>query len=162
MSIWNLPARAEGGRKPSEDLKLFRGFLGLTQTQLAEKLCTTQTSIARWESGIEPITLKNMAHIHEVVRERVQQSTGQLFKELLPRLLHSEFVDLFSSFSTHITEDIAGNLYLGSVVIGGYRKHSLSIRIEDGRWYGLDRDGRAVLVDQDFLQEVAQAGKSTF
>src|SRR5277367_744694 len=122
MGIWNLPAQSQGYRKPSEDLKLYRGFLGLTQTQLAEKLRTTQTTVARWESGIEPITLKNMAHIHEVVRERVQQATGILFKELLPKLLHSEFVDLLGTLDTHITSDIGGDLFLGSVLIGGCRK----------------------------------------
>jgi transcriptional regulator with XRE-family HTH domain len=161
MSIWNLPTQPQDGRKPSDDLKLYRGFLGLTQTQLAEKMCTTQTTIARWESGIEPITLKNMAHIHEIVRGRVQQATGQLFKELVPQLLHSKFVDMISNFSTHITRDNAGNLYLGSVLIGGCRTHSIHIRIEDSIWYALDRDGNATLVDQKFLQELVSFGSTS-
>ena len=159
MTIWDLPTHSQDGREPSEDLKLYRGFLGLTQSQLAEKLSTTQTSVARWESGGAPISMRTMAHVNEIVRERLQRLTAELFKELMPRLLHSEFVDLFSGLSTHLTEDAEGHLYIGSVQIGGDNDHSLSIRVENGAWYALDRTGRARLLDENFIKGLLSSGE---
>lgn len=154
MTIWDLPAKAQDGREPAEDMKLYRKFLGLTQSQLAERLGTTQTSVARWESAASPISIKTMSHVHEIVRERVQRETAILFKELVPKLRHSEFVDLFSGLTTHLTQDSSKDLYIGSVTIGGCHKYSLSIRADNGRWYALDEKGRARPVDEQFLRDL--------
>jgi transcriptional regulator with XRE-family HTH domain len=137
----------------------YRSFLGLTQSGLAERLGTTQTSIARWETGASPISIKTMAHVHEIARERLQRRTAELFKELVPKLLHSEFVDLFSSLTTHLIEDSSGNLYIGSVLIGGCHDYSLSIRVDSDRWYALDKKSRARLVNQEFVLDLLSARK---
>ena len=161
MSIWDLAAKPQDGREASEDMKLYRSFLGFTQAQLADKLCTTQTSVARWESGFSPISLRTMAHLTEIVRGRVLEEAGILFKKLLPDLLHSEFwAPLIWGLSTGIRQDREEKLYLGSFLVGDFKSASFHIRIDDHRWYALDRDSNATLVDQRLLKEATLAGKS--
>ena len=44
-------------------IREFRGIIGLTQTQLAEKLQVPQCTVARWETGK---TAPNASHIGEM------------------------------------------------------------------------------------------------
>jgi transcriptional regulator with XRE-family HTH domain len=138
-----------------EQIRLYRGFLGLTQAQLAAELRTTPTSVSRWESGITPISMMTMAHVCALVTARVQEAIRQLFKELHPRLTISRYTALVGHPEARFTQDRDGNLYLGSVFIdGGYKKHVLYLRVDDCKWYGLDRDERATPVDEEFLRQV--------
>src|SRR5271157_894321 len=130
-----------------EQMRLYRDFLGLTQAQFAAELCTTPTSVSRWESGIAPISLMTMAHVCKLVTARVQKEISQLFKELHPRLTISRYTALVGHPDARFTQDRDGNLYLGSVFIdGGYRKHVLYLRVDDRKWYGLDQDEEATSV----------------
>lgn len=141
---------------PSPDqMKLYRGFLGLTQAQLAAELCTTTTSVSRWESEITPISQSTLAHLYKLVTARLQAEISRLFSELVPKLSISRYTGLVGHPRAEFAKDRAGNLYLGSVFIDpGYRKHVLYLRAEDSRWYGLDRDENATLVDEQFLRNL--------
>jgi transcriptional regulator with XRE-family HTH domain len=138
-----------------EQMRLYRDFLGLTQSQFAAELHTTPTSVSRWESGVTPISMMTMAHVCNLVTARVQEEIKQLFKELHPRLTISRYTALVGHPEARFTQDRDGKLYLGSVFIdGGYRKHVLYLRVEDRRWYGLDQDEKATSVDEEFLRQV--------
>ena len=138
-----------------EQMRLYRDFLGLTQSQFAAELRTTTTSVSRWESGVTPISMMTMAHACELVTARVQEEIKQLFKKLHPRLTISRYAALVGHPEARFTQDRDGKLYLGSVFIdGGYRKHVLYLRVEDRKWYGLDQDEKATSVDEEFLRQV--------
>jgi transcriptional regulator with XRE-family HTH domain len=144
----------------SQQVKMYRGFLDLTQTQLAAALGTTQTSVARWEADITPISLMTMGHVRALVTARIAEAIRRLFTDLIPKLTLSEFDGLFGNPDAGFSEDAMGRLYLGSVFIEGYRQHSLHVRVENRVWYALDRDGNASEIDEPFLQQVTSAGRS--
>jgi transcriptional regulator with XRE-family HTH domain len=138
-----------------EQMKIYRGFLGYTQAELAAQIQTTPASVSRWESGITPISLMTMAHLSKVVTERMRKEISELFSELQPRLSISRYTALVGHPQAQFTRDNNGNLYLGSVFIDpGYRKHVLYLRVDDGKWYGLDKDENATAVDEGFLRQV--------
>jgi len=155
----HLTAAPQKGLSASDQLKRYRGFLGLTQAELAAAMGTTQTSVGRWESGISPISAMTMGHVRALVAQKVGEEMRRLFAVLLPKLALSDFSQLFGSPGALFADDNKGNLYLGTVFIEGYRRHSLHIRIDDGQWYGLDREGQAVKVDGAFLRSAVQAAK---
>jgi transcriptional regulator with XRE-family HTH domain len=156
----NLMAQPMKNLAASQQLKLYRGFLDLTQAQLAAALGTTQTSVARWESDITPISLMTMGHVRALVTARIAEATRRLFTDLIPKLTLSEFDGLFGNSDAGFSEDAMGGLYLGSVFIEGYRQHSLHMRMGDRIWCALDRDGKASKVDEAFLSHVISAGRS--
>jgi transcriptional regulator with XRE-family HTH domain len=156
----NLMAPPIKNLSASQQLKLYRGFLDLTQAQLATGLGTTQTSVARWEADITPVSLMTMGHVRALVTARISEATRRLFTDLIPKLTLSEFDGLFGNPDAGFSEDTPGHLYLGSVFIEGYRQHSLHIRVDDRAWYALDRDGKSWKVDQAFLHHVISAGRS--
>jgi transcriptional regulator with XRE-family HTH domain len=156
----NLMAPPMKKLSASQQMKLYRRFLNLTQAQLAAALGTTQTSVARWESDNTPISLMTMGHMRALVTARIAEAIRRLFTDLIPKLTLSEFDGLFGNPDTVFSEDATGCLYLGSVFIEGYRQHSLHMRLEDRTWYALDRDGSASEVDEAFLGHVISAGRS--
>ncbi len=160
-SVPNLTSPPQRDLGDPQQMKLYRGFLDLTQAQLAAELGTTQTSVGRWESGIAPISLRTMGHLRALVTARIIGETRRLFTELIPKLTLSEFDGLFGNPDAGFTEDSSGRLYLGSVFIEGYRLHSLHIRLDDCKWYGLDRDGKASRIDEAFLKSVISGSKTT-
>ena len=143
-----------------ELLKLLRAFLGMTQSQLAVEMGTTQTSVGRWEAGTTPISLMTMGHVRALVTARIMELTARLFREIMPTLTDSQFDGLFSNPDAGFFDDAEGNLYLGSVFIDGYRRHTLHIRTDDRNWYGLDHDGKATRVDETFLLAMLSSGRS--
>ena len=140
-------------------MKLYRGFLDLTQAQLAAELGTTQTSVGRWESDIAPISMRTMGHLRVLLTARIIEETRRLFTELISKLTLSEFDGLFGNPDAGFGEDSSGRLYLGSVFIEGYRPHSLHTRLDDRKWYGLDRDGKATRIDEAFLKSVVSGSR---
>jgi transcriptional regulator with XRE-family HTH domain len=144
---------------PNQELRLFREFIGVSQAQLAQTMGTTQTSVARWESAISPITPMTMAHVRALVEAKVKEETQRLFAKLVPELALCDFEGLYGLPNLTFMNDKVGNLYIGMVEIMGYRKHSLHIRLDDRQWYGLDREGTAVKVDRDFLWSVRLKGR---
>lgn len=143
-----------------EQMKLYRKFLRYTQAQFASALGTTQTSVARWESGVVPISLMTMSHLRALVTAKIMEETRKLFAILIPQLTLSEFTGLFSTPDNRFTDDANGRLYLGSVYIEGYRRHTLHIGADDHEWYALDRDSKPTPVDSAFIAEVIAAGNS--
>lgn len=138
-----------------EEMKRYRNFLGLTQSELASELQTTTTSVSRWESEIVPIAPMTMAHLREMIVVRLQQEIKGLVAALVPKLTISRYHSLFSVPDARFTKDRDGHLYLGSVYIDpGYKRHVLYLRVDDRKWYGLDRDERATEVDEEFLRGV--------
>jgi hypothetical protein len=111
--------------------------------------------VSRWESEITPISQSTLAHLYKLVTARLQAEISRLFSELVPKLSISRYTGLVGHPRAEFAKDRAGNLYLGSVFIDpGYRKHVLYLRAEDSRWYGLDRDENATLVDEQFLRNL--------
>ncbi|MGO9169970.1 MAG: helix-turn-helix domain-containing protein [Candidatus Sulfotelmatobacter sp.] len=156
-----LIAAPQKDLSPLQQLKLYREFLGLTQAQLAAAMGTTQTSVARWESGSSPISVRTMGHVRALVTANVGEEIRGLFAVLVPRLALCDFNGLCGVPRAEFTNDNKGNLYLGTVFIDGYRKHSLHFRIDNRQWYGLDREGRAAKVDGIFLKSIVQAAKAS-
>jgi len=142
---------------PSEQLKQYRAFLGMTQAQFAGELGTTQTSVARWESRSSPISMMTMAHVRKIVLVRVMEETRRLFAKLTPSLALGDFEGLFSNPDADLRSDSLGNFYVGMVYIEGYRRHTLHMRLDNRQWYGLDREGSATKVDEHFLQSAMGA-----
>jgi len=140
-------------------LKFFREFLGLTQAQLAAIMGTTQTSVARWESVISPISAMTMAHVRALAEAKVKEETQRLFAQLVPELALCDFEGLFALPAMGFSNDNRGNIYLGMVEIMGYRKHSLHLRLDDRQWYGLDSEGNATKVDRELLRSVRLVGR---
>src|SRR6266550_2140117 len=50
-------------RKLADELVALRASLGLTQSQLAKKMKTTQSTVARFESGRQAITVKTLDRV---------------------------------------------------------------------------------------------------
>ena len=143
-----------------ERLKIYRSFLDLTQAGLATQMGTTQTSVARWESDIAPISPVTMSHVRRLVEVRIMSEAQHLLFMLWQGLRGCNDGSIGGTPHTDFTKDNKDNLYLGAYFIDGYRKHSLHIRIDDRQWYGLDRDGRPVKVDERFIRSIALALKS--
>ena len=154
-----LSATPQKGLNPTEQLKLYRKFLGLTQAQLAAEMGTTQTSVGRWESGLSPISVRTMGHVRTLAAVKIGEEIRQLFADLLPQLSLCNFNALCGHPSAVLTDDDKGNWYFGAVFIDGYRKHSLHLRLADRKWYALDRQGCAVNVDRRFLTSVVRAAE---
>ena len=155
-----IAAAPEKDLKPSEQFKLYRELLQLTQAQLAERMGTTQTSVFRWESDTSPISLRTMGHVRALATAEVGKEISRFFAELLPKLPLSDFNRLCGHPKALFTRDNKGRSYNGTVFIDGYRRHSLHFRIDDRRWYGLDHDSHAVKVDAAFLQSMVHAAKT--
>ena len=77
-----------------EEMTLSRKFLGFTQAQLAAKLSTTTTSVSRWESETTPISAMTMAHLRQLMTQRLQEEISRLFRELRPKLTISRYTAL--------------------------------------------------------------------
>lgn len=154
-----LTAAPQKDLKASEQFRLYREFLQLTQAQLAAAMGTTQTSVFRWESDSSPISVRTMGHVRALVTVKVEEEVRRLFADLLPKLALSHFNGLCGIPKADFTRDEKGNLYFGTVFIDGYRKHSLHFRIEDRQWYGLNHEGKAVKVDSAFLKSIVQAAR---
>jgi transcriptional regulator with XRE-family HTH domain len=93
----------------SQQMKLCRGFLDLTQAQLAAELDTTQTSVGRWELGITPISMMTMGHLRALVTSQIMEETRGLFTKLIPKLTLSEYDGLFGNLmqlSVKIQRDV--------------------------------------------------------
>lgn len=143
----------------NQEMRLCHEFLGSSQAQLALMMGTTQTSVARWESAISPISPMTISHVRVMVALRVKEEVQKLFARLVPELALCDFEGLYALSSVQFTTDSVGNLYIGMVEIMGYRKHLLYIRLDDGQWYGLDRENNALKVDKDFLRAVRMTGR---
>jgi hypothetical protein len=101
----------------------------------------------------------DMAHVRQIVVGRVMEQTRGLFKALKPSLAPADLDGIFSAPDADIRFDSQGNRYLGLVFIDGYRKHTLQMRLDDQKWYGIDEDGNATLVDEAFLDSVIKFGE---
>jgi transcriptional regulator with XRE-family HTH domain len=77
-----------------EEMTLSRKFLGFTQAQLAAELHTTTTSVSRWESEATPISAMTMAHLRQIMTQRLQEEISRLFRELRPKLTISRYTAL--------------------------------------------------------------------
>ena len=96
-----------------------------------------------------------MAHLRQLMTQRLQEEISRLFRELRPKLTISRYSALVGHPDARVTRDRDGNRYLGSVFIDpGYRKHVLYFRLNDQAWYGLDKDEKATKVDDAFLREL--------
>lgn len=59
-----------GKAESPESLKSLRVELGMSQTELAQALGTTQTSVARWEGGSQPLSKMVLNHVLLLLRNR--------------------------------------------------------------------------------------------
>jgi transcriptional regulator with XRE-family HTH domain len=143
----------------AQRFRFYREFLGLSQAQLAATMGTTQTSVARWENDLAPISAMTMSHVKALVELKLREEIRKLFARLRPELYLCDFEGLFAIPSSTFTADRNGNIYLGIAEIMGHREHGLYVRIDDHQWYAIGRDGRAIKVDNDFLRQIRLAGR---
>jgi transcriptional regulator with XRE-family HTH domain len=143
----------------NEKVKLYRRFLDLSQSELAAAMGTTQTSVARWESGDWTITPQTISHLAALVELRVKADIQKDFGRLVPELMMCDFEGLLGYPSSALTLDRNGRVYVGLVEIMGHREHSLHLGIADHDLYALDREGVAQKVDEKFLQRVRLKGR---
>jgi|SRR5208337_4706745 len=138
--------------------KHYRTYLGLSQMELATKMGTTQTTVARWESGTTPITPQVMQHIKVLVERKLYRDMRNALTRLKPDLTLLDFEGIFAVPSANLTIDERGKVYLGLVEFMGHREHAFYISVDDMNLYGIDRDNRAVLVDKEFVSKLRFRG----
>lgn len=145
-----------------ELFRLYREYLGMSQAELAVAMGTTQTSVARWELTLSPISGRTASHIKALVQARFAADFSELVKNLLPEMTVSEFVKLpgfFGTPSAKLRQDEQGNHYLGLVLIDGHREHALYVKIDDHKWFGIDREGTATKIDREFMKRFLNAAR---
>ena len=138
--------------------KHYRNYLGLSQMELATKMGTTQTTIARWESGTAPVTPQVMHHLKVVVERKLYRDIRNTLAHLLPGLTLLDFEGVFAVPSAMLTVDDHGRVYLGLVELMGHREHAFYISVDDSNLYGIDTHNRAVLVDKQFVANLKIQG----
>jgi transcriptional regulator with XRE-family HTH domain len=159
-------AKRLNGLERSEQLRLYREYLGLTQAQLAGEMGATQTSIARWESGAAPIRSMTMILVQKLVAIRVMEET-QLLMQAIPGMFarrnHSstvgDFELLFSTPDALLRFDNQERAYLGLVFLRGNRTHTLQMRVRDRMWHAVDKHGQATWLDGRFLIPLVGTGR---
>lgn len=138
----------------AQRLKLYRKYLGMSQAQLAAAMNTTQTTVARWESGGASVTPMAMSHVCALTELKVKEDIQKAFAEFVPQLRLCDYDGLLAYPSSAFTDDQQGNLYLGVIEIMGHREHALYVSVDDGKWYALNRKGEPTKVDTAFLSHL--------
>jgi DNA-binding XRE family transcriptional regulator len=144
--------------QPRLMFKYYREYLGITQMDLAIKMGTTQTTIARWESGAAPITAQVMQHAAALVERKLHRDLRQALTKLVPRLTLADYEGIFAVPSPKLTIDMHGLVYLGLIEVMGHRKDAFYISVSDGQLYAIDRENRARLVDDAFIEKLKVRG----
>ena len=137
-----------------ERLKKYRKFLGLTQLQLASQMGTTSNSVARWESGVWPVTQATLNHVKALVERKLRDDILKFFSQINPELRLSKFEGLLGHPTADFTEDKDGKLYMGSAIILVHREHSLHCSVDDGQWFAINRAGISKKVNKAFLEQI--------
>ena len=131
--------------------KHFRDFLGFSQMELAVKMGSTQTTVARWESGSTPIPTQVMYHIRVLVERKLYDDMRRALSALVPQLTLADFEGIFAVPNPVITTDNRGRAFLGLIELMGHREHAFYISVPDSQLYAIDRNGEATLVDKEFV-----------
>ena len=138
--------------------KYYREYLGVTQMDLAIKMGTTQTTVARWETGAAPITTQVMQHATVLVERKLYRDLRQALTKLAPQLTLADYEGIFAVPSPKLTIDRHGSVFLGLIEVMGHREHAFYISVSDGRLYAIDRENQATLVDEAFIDKLKVRG----
>jgi hypothetical protein len=125
---------------------------------LAVKMGTTQTTVARWETGAASITAQVMQHATVLVERKLYRDLRQALTKLLPQLTLADYEGVFAVPSPKLTVDRNGRVYLGLIELMGHREHAFYISVTDSRLYAIDRENHATLVDQAFVDKLRIRG----
>lgn len=136
----------------------YREYLGMSQMDLAVKMGTTQTTVARWETGAAPITSQVMQHATVLVERKLYLDLRQALTKLVPQLTLADYEGVFAVPSPKLTVDRNGHVYLGLIEVMGHREHAFYISVTDSRLYAIDRENHATLVDQAFVDKLKIRG----
>ncbi|MEI9980904.1 MAG: helix-turn-helix transcriptional regulator [Edaphobacter sp.] len=138
--------------------KYYREYLGMTQMDLAVKMGTTQTTVARWESGAASITAQVMQHVTVLVERKLYRDLRLALTKLVPQLTLADYEGIFAVPSPKLTIDRHGLVYLGLIEVMGHREHAFYISVSDGRLYAINRENQATLVDEVFIDKLKVRG----
>jgi transcriptional regulator with XRE-family HTH domain len=135
-------------------VRIYRKYLGLSQSELAGQMGTLPNTVARWESGEWTITQKVLCHIRKLVELRLKEQMHKAFAEIMPELPISEFTRLFGIPTVEFAEDNTGRLYVGIIFIDGCREYTLHFSVEDGSLWAIGRGGSARRMDEALLRKI--------
>ncbi len=129
--------------EPAEAFKLYREYLGLSQTALATEMGVTTTSISRWETGAVPLSEHSQAmmHVKALVEKKLQADIRKCFGELKPELTIGEFEGLFGLPSPSFRQGRDKKVYIGHIQILEHHDHTIHYSLSDGRWLAIGEDG---------------------
>src|ERR1700683_2577667 len=99
----------------------YRDYLGLSQMELSSLMGTTQTPVARWESGAVAIVRQVMRHLRVLVERKLYEDIRQALTALKPDISLADFESVFAIPDSVLTLDNLGRVYLGFVSIDGHR-----------------------------------------
>jgi transcriptional regulator with XRE-family HTH domain len=138
--------------------KHYREYLGMSQMETAVKMGTTQTTVARWESGSTPVAAQVMQHITVLVERKLHRDIRRTMAVLAPQLTLTDFEGIFAIPNPRLTTDNHGRVFLGLIELMGHREHAFYISVPDSQLYAIDRNNDATLVDQDFIGRLKMHG----
>ena len=130
----------------------------MTQIEIAVKIGTTQTTVARWESGSAPITDQVMKHATVLVERKLYRDIRQIMTKLVPQLTLADYEGIFAVPSPRLTTDSRGRVFLGLIELMGHREHAFYISVLDHQLYAIGRDNNAILVDGAFVNKLKMRG----
>lgn len=138
--------------------KHYREYLGLSQMEIAVTMGTTQTTVARWESGSAPIVAQVMQHITVLVERKLYRDIRRTMALLAPQLTLTDFEGIFAVPNARLTTDNRGRIFLGLIELMGHREHAFYISVPDSQLYAIDRNNDATVVDQNFIARLKMHG----
>lgn len=137
-----------------EQFRIYRKYLGLSQSELAGQMGTLPNTVARWESGDWTVTPTALRHVQELVALKLADQMRNAFAQIMPKLPVSEFTSLFGIPRVEFDEDRTGRLYLGVIFIDGCNEYILRFSVEDGSLWAIGRGGSARRMDEAFLRKI--------
>ncbi len=137
----------------NESFKIYRNYLGLSQTELASEMGVTPTTISRWETGTVGLTQASaaMMHIKSLADQKLGEEMRKCIGRIKPDLTLGEFEGLFGIPSAEIQRGRDGKLYMGIIQILEHHDHVIKFCVDDGSWLAIGEGGKAKQLTKEFL-----------
>jgi len=142
--------------QPSEAFKLYRQYLGLSQSELANEMGVTVTSVSRWETGAVELSSYSQAmmHIKALVEKKLHVDSRKCFQQIKPDLTIGEFDGLFGLPSADFRRGRDKKLYIGHIQILEHHDHTIHYSLTDQRWLAIGEDGTGRELTTAFLRSL--------
>jgi DNA-binding XRE family transcriptional regulator len=137
----------------NEAFKLYRSYLGISQSELASMMAVTATTISRWETGSVELAFHStaMMHIRSLVGQKLSDDMRRCFARIKPELTIGEFEGLFGIPSSEIQRGRDGKLYIGIIQILKHHDHVIKFCLDDGVWLAIGEGGKVVALTKQLL-----------